>query len=241
MRVISPEADVLFSKAGINDVAGIAIYSPNHHRLENLKSAVKRLFDILGSVFCLLVLFPVFVGVALATKIESNGPVLFRQRRSLADDDEPFVFLKFRSMYHDADQQKESLFQRNESTGALFKLRDDPRVTRVGRLIRRYSIDEIPQLINVLKGDMSLVGPRPLPVGDYRRMQEDDELGGFFRQRVRSKPGMTGLWQISGRSELGFREMVLLDLYYIEHQSLLFDLEILAQTVPVVFFGKGAY
>jgi exopolysaccharide biosynthesis polyprenyl glycosylphosphotransferase len=241
MRVISPEADILFSKAGIHDAAGIAIYSPNHRRLEFLKSGVKRLFDILGSLICLVFLFPLFIGVALATKIESHGPVFFRQRRSLTDEDEPFVFVKFRSMYNDADQEKESLFEQNESSGALFKLRHDPRVTRIGRFIRRYSIDEIPQLINVLKGDMSLVGPRPLPVSDYLRMQDDDQLGGFFRQRVRSKPGMTGLWQVSGRSELGFREMVLLDLYYIEHQTLLFDLEILAQTIPVVLFGKGAY
>jgi lipopolysaccharide/colanic/teichoic acid biosynthesis glycosyltransferase len=120
-------------------------------------------------------------------------------------------------------------------------MKDDPRVTNVGRFIRRFSIDELPQLINVLKGDMSLVGPRPLPVADFQRINVDDELGGYFRQRARVKPGMTGLWQVSGRSELGFRDMVLLDLYYIEHQSLLFDFEILAQTVPVVVLGKGAY
>jgi lipopolysaccharide/colanic/teichoic acid biosynthesis glycosyltransferase len=167
--------------------------------------------------------------------------VFFRQKRSLADNDEPFDFFKFRSMYHGADAEKEKLFHHNEASGALFKMRDDPRITTVGKYIRRYSIDELPQLFNVLLGDMSLVGPRPLPVSDYRRMKEEDSLGGYFRQRTLSKPGMTGLWQISGRSDIGFREMVLLDLYYIENQSILYDLEILAQTVPVVLFGKGAY
>jgi lipopolysaccharide/colanic/teichoic acid biosynthesis glycosyltransferase len=111
----------------------------------------------------------------------------------------------------------------------------------VGRLIRKFSIDELPQLFNVLNGDMSLVGPRPLPVGDFKRMAEEDHMGGYYRHRANAKPGMTGLWQISGRSELGFREMVLLDLYYIENQTILFDIEILAETIPVVIFGRGAY
>jgi lipopolysaccharide/colanic/teichoic acid biosynthesis glycosyltransferase len=120
-------------------------------------------------------------------------------------------------------------------------MRDDPRITKVGRFIRRFSIDELPQLFNVFWGNMSLVGPRPLPIADFTRLKEEDSLGGYFRQRATAKPGMTGLWQVSGRSELGFREMVLLDLYYIENQSILFDIEILAQTIPVVLFGKGAY
>jgi lipopolysaccharide/colanic/teichoic acid biosynthesis glycosyltransferase len=111
----------------------------------------------------------------------------------------------------------------------------------VGKYIRRYSIDELPQLFNVLKGEMSLVGPRPLPIGDFKRIQQKDDVGSYFRGRAKVKPGMTGLWQVSGRSHLGFREMVMLDLYYIENQSLLFDIEIIAQTVPVVIFGKGAY
>jgi lipopolysaccharide/colanic/teichoic acid biosynthesis glycosyltransferase len=144
-------------------------------------------------------------------------------------------------MVHEADEKKESLYHQNESNGALFKMKNDPRLTRVGKFIRRYSIDELPQLFNVLKGEMSLVGPRPLPVKDFNRMQEEDHMGGYFRQRAAAKPGMTGLWQISGRSDIGFREMVLLDLYYIEHQTILYDIEILAQTVPVVLFGKGAY
>jgi exopolysaccharide biosynthesis polyprenyl glycosylphosphotransferase len=241
MRVISPEADTLFAKTGLHDIAGISLYAPTRDRMAVLKKITKRTFDIAGSLLCLLLLAPVFIVVAIALKLESPGPVFFTQKRSLAGDDQPFDFLKFRSMYMNADAQKEMLFDSNEADGALFKMRDDPRVTKVGRLIRRYSIDEVPQLINVLKGDMSLVGPRPLPVADFQRMNARDELGGYFRQRTQVKPGMTGLWQVSGRSELGFRDMILLDLYYIEHQSLLFDIEILAQTLPVVVFGKGAY
>jgi len=144
-------------------------------------------------------------------------------------------------MHNCADEQRETLLERNESSGALFKLRNDPRLTRVGKFIRRFSIDELPQLFNVLKGEMSLVGPRPLPVGDFALLRDGEHMGGYYRQRAKTKPGITGLWQISGRSDLGFRDMVLLDLYYIEKQSLLFDIEILAQTFPVVLFGTGAY
>jgi lipopolysaccharide/colanic/teichoic acid biosynthesis glycosyltransferase len=144
-------------------------------------------------------------------------------------------------MHDEADEQKDDLLGQNETDGALFKIKDDPRLTNIGRFIRRFSLDEVPQFFNVLKGEMSLVGPRPLPARDFTLLQEADHMGGYFRQRANAKPGMTGLWQISGRSDIGFREMVLLDLYYIENQSLLFDIEILAQTLPVVLFGKGAY
>ncbi|MEX2117164.1 MAG: sugar transferase, partial [Bacteroidota bacterium] len=152
-----------------------------------------------------------------------------------------FYFYKFRSMVKNADEMKQSLFELNESDGALFKMKNDPRATRVGKFIRKYSIDELPQLFNVLKGDMSLVGPRPLPVKDYEKVEVEEEFWEAIRDREKVKPGMTGLWQISGRSNVGFKEMVLLDLYYVENQSLLFDLEILFATIPVVLFGKGAY
>jgi len=241
MRVISPEADTLFSKTGLHDIAGISLYAPVRTKWAAIKRVSKRIFDVIGSSLCLFLLSPVFLAVAVALRVESPGPVFFKQKRSLTDGDEPFDLLKFRSMYEDADEQKESLFDNNDADGALFKMKDDPRVTKVGRFIRRFSIDELPQLINVLRGDMSLVGPRPLPISDFQRVKAEDEIGGYFRQRARVKPGMTGLWQVSGRSDLGFREMILLDLYYIEHQSILFDFEILAQTLPVVVLGKGAY
>jgi len=123
----------------------------------------------------------------------------------------------------------------------LFKIRDDPRRTAVGKFLRRHSLDELPQLINVLKGEMSIVGPRPLPIEDYAHLSKEENLGGYYVHRAEGKPGITGLWQISGRSDLGFKEMVLLDLYYLENQSFLFDLEIIFATIPVVLFGRGAY
>ena len=241
MRVVSHESDYLFTQTKIHDIAGIPLFSPVHQRLDLVKKIVKRAFDIVGASLLLLFTSPLFLLVAAATKIESHGPVLFRQKRCLSDNDQPFEFYKFRSMHHEADELKESLIHHNESDGALFKIKNDPRLTKVGRIIRRFSIDELPQLINVLKGEMSLVGPRPLPVEDFKRLHEADHLGGYFRHRANAKPGMTGLWQVSGRSHLGFPEMVLLDLYYIERQTLLFDVEILAQTIPVVLLGKGAY
>jgi lipopolysaccharide/colanic/teichoic acid biosynthesis glycosyltransferase len=144
-------------------------------------------------------------------------------------------------MIKNADAMKEELFDRNESDGALFKMKHDPRMTKVGKIIRKFSIDELPQLVNVIKGEMSIVGPRPLPVEDLEKLDESKEFWSSIKDREKIKPGITGLWQISGRSNLGFREMICLDMYYIENQSLLFDLEIMFATVPVVIFGKGAY
>jgi lipopolysaccharide/colanic/teichoic acid biosynthesis glycosyltransferase len=173
--------------------------------------------------------------------IESGFPIFFKHRRASVRGGKEFNFIKFRSMIKNADQMKESLFRENETDGILFKMKNDPRMTRVGQFIRKYSIDELPQLINVIKGEMSLVGPRPLPIADFDKADERLEYWDFVKVRDRVKPGITGLWQISGRSNLGFKEMVWLDLYYVENQSLLFDLEILFETIPVVLFGKGAY
>jgi exopolysaccharide biosynthesis polyprenyl glycosylphosphotransferase len=241
MRVVSEESDMLFSKAHLNDIAGIPLFMPERRRISLIKRAVKRTLDLVVASIMLIILSPVFLVVAIAIKVESHGPVFFRQPRALMDGDKPFRFFKFRSMKHAADEDKDDLLDQNEADGALFKIRDDPRLTRVGRFIRRYSVDELPQLFNVIRGEMSLVGPRPLPEADFDLLRQEDMLGGYYRQRSHAKPGMTGLWQISGRSDLGFRDMVLLDLYYIENQTILFDLEILAQTIPVVVFGKGAY
>jgi lipopolysaccharide/colanic/teichoic acid biosynthesis glycosyltransferase len=136
---------------------------------------------------------------------------------------------------------KASLQTANETSGALFKIRNDPRITPVGKIIRRLSIDELPQLVNVLKGDMSLVGPRPLPVTDYQVLTQGDAVDRHYESRARVKPGLTGLWQICGRSDLGYSEMILLDLYYAENYTIFLDLEIILRTIPAVLFGHGAY
>ena len=196
--------------------------------------AFKRGVDFAVACVALAILMPLFAFVALLIKLESAGPVFYRQER-LGRGSRPFFMFKFRSMYTCDVEIPPELLRLNESTGPLFKMRDDPRVTKIGRFIRRTSVDELPQLINVLLGQMSLVGPRPpLP----------RELAGFDRvQRLRLRvlPGITGPWQVSGRSSLPFEEMVRLDLEYIEERSLLLDLRLLLRTVPTVLFGDGAY
>lgn len=241
LKVLSPEADMLLGMAKVNDIAGITLYAPERTRMDSIRAFMKRLFDVVASLVLIMLLMPVFVLTAFAILIESGRPVFFKQKRSSTKGGMRFYFYKFRSMVKNADELKQSLFEFNEASGALFKMKNDPRMTKVGRFIRKYSIDELPQLFNVLKGDMSLVGPRPLPVKDYEKVEVEEEFWEAIRDREKVKPGMTGLWQISGRSNVGFKEMVLLDLYYVENQSLLFDLEILFATIPVVLFGKGAY
>lgn len=241
LKVLSPEADQLLRMAKVLDIAGITLYAPPRTRIEFVRRIMKRFFDIFVASAVIFILSPVFILTALAIYIESGRPIFFRQRRSATKNGKMFRFYKFRSMIKNADELKDNMYSSNESNGALFKMKHDPRMTRVGRIIRRYSIDELPQLFNVLRGDMSLVGPRPLPVGDFEKVEEDTEFWDAIKDREKLKPGMTGLWQVSGRSNVGFREMVLLDLYYIENQSMLFDLEILFATVPVVLFGRGAY
>ena len=241
LKILSPESDNLLRMVRIHDIAGITLYAPPRSRFDLIRGFMKRGFDIAGSIFFILLFSPVYIATALAILLESGGPVIFKQRRSSTKGGREFFFYKFRSMVQNADELKEGLYSNNESDGALFKLKDDPRMTKVGRFIRRYSIDEFPQMFNVLVGDMSLVGPRPLPVGDYEKLDEQAEFWDAIRDRGSVRPGITGLWQVSGRSTIGFREMVLLDFYYIENQSLLLDLEILFATIPVVLFGKGAY
>ncbi|HEY8648529.1 MAG TPA: sugar transferase [Candidatus Limnocylindria bacterium] len=195
---------------------------------------VKRAADLTLATAALVVASPLFLAVAIAIKIESRGPVFYRQRR-LGKDSVPFEIIKFRSMGEDAEHQVAVLSERNEATGPLFKMRRDPRVTRVGRLLRRCSLDELPQLLNVLRGEMSLVGPRP-PLPSEVAKYEDWQLA-----RLRALPGMTGLWQVSGRSEVPFNDMVRLDLHYVRNWSLGLDLEIIMRTIPAVLANRGAY
>jgi exopolysaccharide biosynthesis polyprenyl glycosylphosphotransferase len=191
--------------------------------------------DVVGALILLVLLSPLLLGVALIIKLASPGPILFRQQRCGLNG-QPFTMVKFRSMVSDAEQHKHELAVLNEMAGPVFKLTNDPRVTPIGRLLRRFSIDEFPQLLNVLRGEMSLVGPRPLPVEEVERF--DDPA---HRRRLSVKPGLTCLWQISGRNNVrDFKDWVRLDLEYIDHWSLWLDLKILCRTIPVVLAGTGA-
>lgn len=199
-----------------------------------IKSNIKRVFDFIIVCCALPFALPIMGLVALAIKLDSPGPVFFKQIR-VGKWGKPFYCYKFRSMYIDAEQRKDELLAQNEADAVVFKMKNDPRVTRVGRYIRKASIDELPQLINVLKGEMSLVGPRP-PVPREVAEYQFDQL-----RRLDAIPGITGLQQVSGRSELSFTRWVELDLQYISEQSLMKDIEILVKTVPAVLTGKGAY
>ncbi|MBI4435808.1 MAG: sugar transferase [Candidatus Omnitrophica bacterium] len=195
---------------------------------------IKRLMDIVMSLLGILLSFPLWVLIALCIRADSKGPIIFKQVR-IGKGGKSFVLYKFRSMQAGAEEMKEQLKHLNVAEGPIFKIKNDPRVTRVGRLLRRSTLDELPQLINVLKGQMSLVGPRPpLPeeVAVYTPLQ---------RKRLEVTPGLTCLWQVSGRSEISFSEWVQLDLYYIQHQSFLLDVKILIRTLPAVLSRRGAY
>jgi exopolysaccharide biosynthesis polyprenyl glycosylphosphotransferase len=196
--------------------------------------AVKRSFDVVTSVLVLVLGLPLWTLIALAVKLSSKGPVLYVDRR-IGVGEREFPMLKFRTMVSGAADLQPGLEEQNEASGALFKMRDDPRVTRVGRILRRLSLDEIPQIVNVLRGEMSLVGPRPLPLRDYRLLED------WHRARYAVLPGMTGLWQISGRSGLTFDDLVRLDFTYLENWSIWLDITIIAKTIPAVLTRRGAY
>ncbi len=203
---------------------------PDDYRL-----AIKRFLDVIGSIIALLVLSPLMLAVAIAIKFTSPGPVIFVQER-YGLNRRRFRMFKFRTMTSDAEQRQRALEERNEADGPVFKITDDPRVTRLGRFLRRTSIDELPQLINVLRGEMSLVGPRPLPLRDVTRFTCASDM-----RRFSVRPGLTCLWQVSGRSSLNFSDWIRLDLKYIDGWSLMLDLLILLQTVPAVLRGRGAH
>lgn len=202
---------------------------------KNMYRIIKRILDILGSLFGLLFLSPLFLIIAiLMKKEEPDGPIFFSQTR-VGKNEEHFKMFKFRSMCVDAEEKLANLLVHNEVDGAMFKIKDDPRVTRIGKFIRKTSIDELPQLWNVLKGEMSLVGPRP-PL-----MREVAEYSEYDKQRLLVKPGCTGAWQVSGRNDVGFEEMVQLDIDYIDNLSLWNDIKIVFKTVGVIFKPNSAY
>ena len=196
--------------------------------------AVKRAMDIVMSALAVVVLLPVLLAVALLIRLTSRGPVFYVQER-VGREGEPFRMLKFRSMYRDAHERRDEHAEQNIHQGPIFKIRDDPRITPVGRAIRRLSIDEFPQFFNVLMGHMSLVGPRPALPEEFLDYTERE------RQRLLVKPGVTCIWQVSGRSDVDFDTWIDMDLEYIEGWSLGLDLKLLAKTVPAVITGRGAY
>jgi exopolysaccharide biosynthesis polyprenyl glycosylphosphotransferase len=201
----------------------------NDHRIR-----VKRVFDVLGSGIGILLLSPVFLATILAVKLTSRGPIFFKQER-FGLNKRTFGMLKFRSMVVDAEARQAALEHLNETSGPAFKIKNDPRITPIGRFIRKFSIDELPQLFNVLLGDMSLVGPRPLPLRDVGKFSE-----AWLMRRFSVRPGLTCLWQVSGRSNTDFDRWIELDLEYIDGWSLALDTKILFKTVPAVLKGRGA-
>ena len=209
-------------------------YQEIYDHKPNIYKWVKRAFDVVVASIALILLSPIFLLTALAIVLEDGGPVFFTQQRA-GKDMQSFKIYKFRSMYRNAEAMFERMQSQNEQTGHAFKIKDDPRVTHVGRFIRRYSIDELPQLLNIIKGDMSIVGPRPIL---YHQMEE---CNAYEKQRLVVKPGLTCYWQVCGRAKIKWDRWVELDLQYIEDMSLVKDIELIFRTFPAVFGKDGAY
>jgi exopolysaccharide biosynthesis polyprenyl glycosylphosphotransferase len=234
VRIAPKTAELLVQRADYVPGQSVPLFEVRSPVFAGGEWVLKRTFDLVVSAVVLVVGLPFWLLIAVGVTLTSPGPVLYRDRRVGLGESE-FDMLKFRTMHADAAEHQAFLEQANEASGALFKMRRDPRVTPVGQLLRRFSLDEVPQLLNVLRGQMSLVGPRPLPLRDY------DQLEDWHRKRNNVLPGITGLWQISGRSNLSFDDLVRLDFYYLENWSLWMDISILVKTLPAVLAGRGAY
>ena len=234
VRIAPSTMEILVHRAEFVPGQSVPLFELRPPVFEGFDYALKRSFDLVGASLILLVLSPLLIACALAVKLTSRGPVLYRSMRP-GIGGVPFACFKFRTMYRDADERQGDLESMNEASGALFKIRDDPRMTPVGRVVRRYSIDELPQLFNVLLGQMSLVGPRPLPQRDFDRLED------WHKKRYLVLPGITGLWQVSGRADLDFDDLVRLDFLYLERWSVFLDLSILVKTVPAVISRRGAF
>lgn len=226
--------DIAGPRIHTQQVAGLPLIHVTTPTLEGGQRVAKRLFDVVVSGILIVLAAPLMAVLALFVKLDSRGPILFRQER-VGIEGAHFGMLKFRSMIVDAEQRLAELAHRNEGNGVLFKIRNDPRVTRVGGFLRKYSLDEIPQLFNIFSGSMSLVGPRPPLPREVEAYEQD------VRRRLLVKPGLTGLWQVSGRSNLSWQDSVRLDLYYVENWSLAGDVVIILRTVRAVFHSTGAY
>lgn len=234
VRIVPDMFQMTLNRMQVEDIAGIPMIGMKEVSISGLNQFIKRSLDVTISTLALVLGAPLMGLVALMIKLESPGPVLFPQER-VGKDNRRFILYKFRSMVEDAEARQASLEALNEADGPLFKIKEDPRLTRLGKWLRRLSLDELPQFYNVLRGDMSLIGPRPPIPAEVEQYQE------WHKRRLEVAPGITGLWQVSGRSELTFDEMALLDIYYIENWSLSLDTKILWQTIPKVLFGSGAY
>jgi exopolysaccharide biosynthesis polyprenyl glycosylphosphotransferase len=234
VRIAPTTTELLMQRAEYVPGQGVPLFELRPPVFVGADWAVKRSFDVVVSATLIVLGLPLWLLVAAAIKLDSSGSVFYRDRR-IGLGEREFGMLKFRTMYADAADRQQALEEANEASGPLFKIRNDPRVTRVGRFLRRYSIDELPQVFNVLRGEMSLVGPRPLPIRDYVQLED------WHRKRYLVLPGMTGLWQVSGRIALSFDELVRYDFYYLENWSIWLDISILAKTLPAVVARRGAY
>ncbi len=234
VRVAPTTAEILKQRAEYVPGQAMPLFQLRPPVFAGIDWALKRVFDLVVASLVVVVGLPLWLLIAVAIKLDSRGPVFYSDRRVGLGERE-FEMIKFRTMLLGSERLQDKLETRNEASGPLFKIRDDPRVTRVGAILRRLSLDEMPQAFNVLRGEMSLVGPRPLPIRDF------DKLQPWHRKRYLVLPGITGLWQISGRSELDFDDLVRLDFYYLENWSIWMDITILLKTVPAVIGRKGAY
>jgi exopolysaccharide biosynthesis polyprenyl glycosylphosphotransferase len=234
VRIAPTTTELLVQRAEYIPGQGVPLFELRPPVFAGAEWAIKRGFDLVVSALVVVLGFPLWLAIAIALKLSSPGPVFYRDRRVGLGERE-FGMLKFRTMYADAAADQAALEADNEADGPLFKIRRDPRVTPLGRALRRFSLDEIPQVLNVLRGEMSLVGPRPLPVRDFRGLED------WHRKRYLVLPGMTGLWQVAGRSSLSFDDLVRLDFYYLENWSVWLDISILARTIPAVLARRGAY
>jgi exopolysaccharide biosynthesis polyprenyl glycosylphosphotransferase len=234
VRIAPSTMEILVHRAEFVPGASVPLFELRPPVFDGFDYAVKRTFDFVVALLLIVCLSPLLALIAIAVAVSSRGPVIYRSMRP-GIGGEPFSCLKFRTMRSDADQMQADLESINEASGALFKIRHDPRLTPIGRFLRRYSLDELPQLFNVIAGQMSLVGPRPLPQRDFEQLQE------WHKKRYLVLPGITGLWQVSGRSELDFDDLVRLDFLYLERWSVALDLTILLKTVPAVITRRGAF
>jgi exopolysaccharide biosynthesis polyprenyl glycosylphosphotransferase len=234
VQVAPSTMEILIDRAEFVPGQSVPLFTLRPPVFEGIDFALKRTFDLVVSIFTLALLAPVLLAIAAAIKLSSRGPVIYRSiRPGMAG--RPFYCFKFRTMREHADQIQADLESLNEKSGGLFKIRHDPRLTKVGRVLRRFSLDELPQLVNVIRGEMSLVGPRPLTMRDFEQLEE------WHKKRYLVLPGITGLWQVSGRSELDFDDLVRLDFLYLERWSIFLDLWILLKTIPAVLSQRGAF